>query len=262
MVKGGMVLLDVVVPVFGQPELLASCLKSLEETAPEVRYRLIVVDDASPCDMKSVYDGLDAEIVRNEKNLGFPATVNRGVKTGYAPLILLLNSDIVLFPGCIQAMLKEFEERSVGVVGAKLMFPPDSADRHRPAGKVQHAGMAFNIGGFPFHIRIGWDANHPKVNQRLDSLQCVTGALMMTRRFAWETAGGLSDVYGRGTFEDVEYCVRIKRMGYKVVYQPAAQAYHVVGASAGQAGYPLQQNLQMFLERNRGIIEWDEWRLW
>lgn len=257
--KGVLVHLDIIAPVYGQRALLERCLASLEGTAADVAYRLIVVDDASPEDMESVYAGLDATILRHQQNMGFPRTVNDGVKTGYAPLVLLLNSDIELQPGCIQAMLSNFADPMVGIVGAKLLFRPDSVDPTRPAGKVQHAGIAFDIRGMPVHLMLGWDPKHPKANLRRDDMQAVTGALFMTRRSLWEKQKGFDTDYGKGTFEEIQYCLGVREMGYKIVYEPQAEAYHSVGASASD-GFPLGANFALFRAKNMKRLNWEEFR--
>ena len=269
--------LDVVVPVYGRPDLLERCLASMEATRGNLALRLVVVDDASPdqAALRPIYDGLNgsSKLLRNKTNLGFPRSVNRGVAQGYAPLVLLLNSDVELQPGALQAMAAEFDDPAVGVVGPKLLFPADSLDPHRPAGKVQHAGMAVNFRGQWVHANLGWSADHPKVGERR-VVQAVTGACLMARRAAWAkvlqyyrqsgdpTTGALNEIYGRGTYEDVEFCIAVRGQGYQVVYTPAAVAVHHVGASSAAAGQPFAQarNDMIFRARCGHLLAWDEWR--
>lgn len=272
--------LDVVVPVYGQPELLTRCLASIYETnnLGILSVRIILVDDASPDQeaMQAVYGNLngDCTLLRNKENLGFPRTVNRGVQQGCSPLVLILNSDVELQTGCLEVMLSEFGSNpAVGVVGPKLLFAPESVDPKRPAGTVQHAGLAVNFKGRVIHANIGWSADHPKVNQRR-VMQAVTGACLMTRRELWNrvthmyrqsgmpASGGFCDVYGRGTYEDVEYCLAVRGQGNsQTIYQPVAVATHQVGASIRAAdGFPLNRNEMIFRARCGHILAWDEWR--
>jgi GT2 family glycosyltransferase len=269
--------LDVIIPVYGRPDLLERCLASLEATRGALDVRLILVDDASPepAALEPIYARLNgrARLIRNRQNSGFPRTVNRGVALGFAPLVLLLNTDIELQPGCLQAMIAEFADPQVGIVGPKLIFPPDSFDPHRPAGKIQHAGMAVNFRGQFIHANIAWSADHPKVNERR-VVQAVTGACLMTRRSLWAsitkfyrssgdpTSGALNEIYGRGTWEDVEYCFAVRGQGYQVIYTPNAVAYHAVGGSSAQVGqgYPLARNEMIFRARCGHMLAWDEFR--
>lgn len=269
--------LDIVIPVYGRPDLLRKCLDSIEATKGDIKARLILVDDKGPEPeaLKEVYRSLNgnSHVAYNRQNSGFARTVNTGVGLGNAPLVLVLNTDIELQPGALQAMIAEFDDPQVGVVGAKLLFPADSYDPTRPAGKVQHAGLAVNWRGNIVHANIGWSADHPAVNERR-VLQAVTGAMIMLRRETWRkvvsayrqagdpTSGAFNDVYGKGCYEDVEFCFAARSVGYQVIYTPGAVAYHHVGGSiiAANESYPLGRNEMIFRARCGHFLAWDEYR--
>jgi len=287
--------IDIVVPVYGRPDLLRECLKAVELNTLAIDYRLILVDDKSPemAEMEPIYSSLNgpasgifvkAQIIRHQQNQGFPMTCNDGAARGSAPAILFLNTDVVLQPGAVQAMLDTLwdddlppsmlapQTGKVGVVGPMLLFPEDSTEPGRPAGKVQHAGMGFNLAGQPVHINIGWSRDNPKVTMQR-GVQCVTGACMMVRRETWNgvakaykmagdpTRGGFNLAYGRGTFEDIEYCFAARSNGYRVVYEPKAVGYHHVGASSALKGepMPLQRNASIFRARCGHLMLYDQW---
>ena len=125
--------LDIVIPVYGRPDLLEKCIASIQDTIGDVKAHLILVDDKGPQpeETKAVYRSLNGNhrVIYHQENQGFSRTVNDGVKIGNAPLILILNTDVELKPNCIQAMMAEFDEPTVGAVGAKLLFPEDSYRR-------------------------------------------------------------------------------------------------------------------------------------
>lgn len=262
--------LDVVIPVYGQAELLSKCIAALPEAAGGIPYRLIIVDDCGPeqDELGHVYRSLNgnSKLIRNRENSGFARTVNAGVASGVSPYILLLNSDCILQPGAIPAMLKEFDNPEVGIVGAKLLF---GDSRWQQAGKVQHAGICRNLQGQLVHVNLGWTADHPKVNERRE-MQMVTGACLMTSRKVWgrvlaeyrkyndPTTGALNEVYDKGTYEDAEYCLAVRSHGYKVIYQPEAVGLHYVGGSG--SGFPLQRNSMIFGARCGHLVEFDEWK--
>jgi GT2 family glycosyltransferase len=285
--------LDIVIPVYGRPDLLRECLQSLEIAALDVDYQLFLVDDASPdkAAMEVIYNSLnsDTKILQNAQNKGFPATVNRGAALGRSPSILFLNSDVMLQSGSVRTMLNTLwgdqapkgpitpsPDALTGVVGAKLLFP-DTADISPDARrKVQHAGLAINAQGRPFHIQIGWSADNPRLDQPR-AMQAVTGACLMTRRNVWQmvsrvyqqsgdpSGGAFNEIYGLGTYEDIEYCFAARGNNYKVIYEPAAVGYHHVGASVSQrqeGGYPLGRNHSIFMARCGHLMIWDEWLIW
>lgn len=265
--------LDIVIPVYGQSALLQRCIQGLPEAANDIPYRLILVDDCGPEQeqLGAVYRSLNgnSKVLRNKQNSGFAKTVNAGVASGTAPCILLLNSDCILEPGAIPAMLEEFDNPEVGIVGAKLLF---GDNRWQQAGKVQHAGLCRNIQGQLVHVNLGWSADHPKVNERRE-MQMVTGACLMTRRKLWgqvmaeyhkygdPSTGALNEVYSTGYLEDAELCLAAKAQGYKVVYQPKAVGVHYVGASmvTSREGSTLQRNTMIFGARCGHLVAYDEY---
>jgi GT2 family glycosyltransferase len=260
--------LDVVIPVYGELDLLMSTLRHLDVAAAGRRVKVWIVDDRGqpPIDaqeLKRQEFGFELRAFRNSHNYGFPTSANKGASRGTAPLILHLNSDVDLQPESIEAMMGDFDDEKVGVVGARLLFPPDSRDNRRPAGMIQHAGIVIGFDGNPFHVHIGWPADHPRANIHRE-MQMVTGACMMTRRALWKELGGFSEVYGKGTFEDVEYCVGVRMKGFKVMYQPEALGHHCVGASilAAKSAYPITQNSMIWKIRCGKWVYWDEWRFW
>lgn len=268
--------LDIIIPVFNQPDFVRRCLESIKDTKLA---RVIVVDDASTEDIKAVVDDVlpGAKYIRNTENKGFPATVSRGVNFGRAKHVLLLNSDVVLEQGAIERMLDVLtgdesripksvvdhpENAKVGVVSPKLLFADFTP--HGKGGTIQHAGLAFDSNLVPFHLFLGWRADHPKANV-LRSVQAVSGACMMFKRDVWMdikklSGDPMSAIYGRGTYEDMEFCIMARNVGYRVVYVPDACGTHHVGASAKDVGgYDLMGNYNIFKARMSGLVIWDGW---
>src|SRR3990167_9506282 len=107
-------LVDVVIPVFGHPEILTKCLSHLRaQTCPTMD--VILVDDKSPDFnvMRPVY--ISYKVLKNGANMGFPQTANAGASKGKAPLVLLLNTDVFLEPSAVDEMVHVMDDPSVGV---------------------------------------------------------------------------------------------------------------------------------------------------
>jgi GT2 family glycosyltransferase len=153
------------------------------------------------------------------------------------------------------------DDPEVGMAGPKLLFPEDDS-RHGPPGRIQHAGIEFDIGGHPQHVFIGWSADHPKANQECN-VPAITGACFITRRNIWREAGGMQALYGAGTYEDVDYCFSVRSMNKYVRYVPGAVASHRVGGSitngANQQGFNLAINETIFRGRWAHMLRWTEW---
>lgn len=252
-------LVDVIVPVYGQPQRVAECVKPFEG---DDRFRVTLVDDASPKeDYSALLETYKAyHYIRNAKNLGFPSTVNKGVKNTMAPLLLILNSDVVLETAGLDILVREMDNPKTGIVVPMLLFPASTP--HGPEGTIQHVGMAFNIKGEPNHLFVGWSPDNPRAVVRR-SVRCVTGACMMVRRAVWDRVKGFDPVYGRGTYEDVEFCLNVKHLGYNIIVNPEARGAHFVGGSSHSVGqnFPLQHNSMIFRSRNVGAgkVLWDEY---
>lgn len=260
------ILVDIVIPVYRRFDLLEQCLNALPDAAGGVSYRVILVDNGSPEDEKVFYNSLspDIKVIRNKQNLGFPKGCNMGASVGYSPLVFFLNSDLIMKPGSLELLVRNMDDPKVGVVGMKLIFPDDPGTLDgsiRPANKLQHIGLAVNIRANVFHLFMGWNPNHPKV-QAMRNVQFVTGAALMTRRSLFLKAGKFFEGYGLGTWEDIDLCVEIRKLGYNIVVEPKAEGIHYTSASATTygIGFNLEGNRQLFLSRHGKDLIYDEWQ--
>ena len=275
-------LIDIVMPIFGEFALAARAIKRVQAACAPLQgheYRLIVVDNGTPDwisqdEQKKITPETMAEPIieqirgqdlfyRLEQNIGYPGGVNDAVSKGRSPLILILTADVFMEPGSINEMVRAMDNGDLGVCGPKLLFPTEIESPHGPGGTIQHAGLAFNIQGKPYHVFIGWSADHPKANIRRD-VAAVTGACFMTRRNLWNQIGGFDTRYGLGTFEDLDYCFAIRSGGKGVYYIPEAVGYHLVNGArlqgANQSGFNLPMNEVIFRGKWAHMLAWDEWR--
>lgn len=264
--SGASPIVDIVIVTGGRFDMLTRCLKSIRNCT-SVPYNIIIIDNA--CDAEErianagLFDGVSTK--RLTVPVGFAEANNIGVRMGHAPLVLLLNDDIELMDGCIDKMIRTMDDPQWAVVGAKLLFPETSTSQIRPAGKVQHIGHALNVYAQVTHPLVGWDKDNPKtcISREVSS---VTGACFMIRRKIWQDLGGLDIIYGAGTFEEVDLCLRVRQRGGKIYVNTDALAYHYTGATSEKKGtpFPIQVNAMTFLSRwsGSGLLIWDEWKFW
>lgn len=240
--------------MYGALDKLELCLATLQAQKVSEQANVYVIDDAGPQPARDLAARYGFRCWTNKENLGFAATCNYGASLGRSRFIIFMNSDIVPMEGWLEAMVTEFANPKVGVVGAKLLFP--AGTKSGPANTIQHAGMVFDPLGMPYHRYMGWSSYHPRANIR-QKVQAVTGALFGTRRDLWRKLEGFDPVYTRGTFEDMAYCIQARLAGYITIYTPYAQAYHYARGS-GQY-FPEQQNAMIFRAQFGPYIVWDEW---
>lgn len=246
---------------------------SLQTFDAGVKWRLTLVDDVTPLLEKDAVESIYAwattdsriRVLRNKTNLGFAGSNNHGFSRATAKFYLLLNSDVIItHDGWLKSMYREFDDLNVGIVGARLLFFTEGLENYkqspmRPPGMIQHAGVVFNMLGQPYHIYVGWDPSHPKVNQRRE-YNCVTGACLMTRNNVYKFTGGLDTDYTKGNFEDVQFCLQVRSFNGKVIYTPEATLYHYAGGSNNSS--TAKQNEMMFRLKCKDITEWDDWKKW
>lgn len=229
---------SIIIPVFNKVELTRQCLAGIAQHTPNIRYEIVVVDNASGDDTAEYLRRQPVRVISNEKNAGFARACNQGGLAARGRTLLFLNNDTVPTPGWLEALLDAARKPEVGVVGAKLLY----AD-----GRIQHAGIGF-VDGVPDHPNRFAPADAPEVNQ-VRELDMVTGACLMMPKELFIKMGGFDEAYRNGV-EDIDLCLRARTAGYKVIYEPKAMLYHHEGQSAGRFDY-VQQNLQLFFARWR-----------
>lgn len=192
----------------------------------------------------------EVELIRAGVNLGFAGGNNAGIRRALdhgADWVLLVNNDATVEPGIVEALAAAAESRpDAGVLACKVLF----ADSDR----LWYAGAGFNpYLGRSRHERFG----KPDEPGTLRDTARATGAGMAVSRAAIEQAGLLDEelfLYA----EDLEWCLRIKAVGFAVVYVPDARVRHKVTAASGGAGSPTAcyyeaRNVLAVVERHRPL---------
>lgn len=257
--------LDIAILTAGRVDLFRKCVEAVL-TQYQPNYQIHVHNNGHPSqEYEEIYKLLPAgsTIKRSNEMSGFGEGANKVINSGSAPLALFITDDIFIHDGAIETLLKTMEDKSIGQCGYKFMFPEDSVDPARPAGKVQHIGLASQINGNIIHPLIGWNPDHPKCNISRDVL-AVTGASFMVRRDVFKQTGGFNPVYGRGYFEDVDLSLLIRALGFRIYIETQATATHGVGQTFKNLQQPinLTQNQEIFKMRWAGQIIWTEFLMW
>ena len=243
---------SIVIPVYGNCHLTLHCLKSLAAITDERPFEVIVVDDASPDESGNVLSAIaGVRYLRNESNLGFLHSCNRGAAEARGRYLLLLNNDTLVQDGAIDALAATFDlYPDAGLVGAKLYFNDGSLQE--AGGIVFSDGSAMNYGRDD-------DPRKPEYNYVRDTDYC-SGAAIMLPLALWRELGGFDEYYVRAYYEDTDLAFRVREAGYRVLYQPFAKIIHSEGAtsgtdlSEGEKRYQVE-NRHRFLKRWRKTLE-------
>lgn len=258
---------SIVLPFAKAYDELERCLSCVPAAMGDIKFDMIIIDNGNEIDDLHTeffgsleYDWL--KVIRSNKNIGYPGGINLAVKRSFAPLLFILTSDVYLEPGSGVSLVNSMKDKFIGVCGMKLIFPLESTDPSRPPGKLQHIGLHTDFRGEFVHTFMGWSPNHPRVN-KIKDVYAITGAAFMTRRNLWNKIGGFDEVYGKGYYEDVDYCLSVRELGYNVIVDQNAVAYHAVGASFAKPGMPnnFQHNRMIFMEKWADKLEYWEYKV-
>lgn len=211
--------------------VLRNCLNSIFGTPQGVAFEVIVVDNASDDNSVATLqcEFPDVKIIVNEQNRGFAAANNQAFASALGRYILLLNNDTIVLAGALVNSLKYMDSHpNVGALGCRCEFPDRSFQtscyrfndplvlfmiRLLPLGSVKNEQM--NFGRY-------WARQFTEPTE----VDVVAGCYMVVRRDVIETVGGFDEdffMYG----EDEEWCSRIKRAGWPIIYFPGATIVHI-----------------------------------
>jgi GT2 family glycosyltransferase len=238
-----MVDISIIIPSYNTADLLLGCLDSIfRET--KIPLEVVVVDNSSTdqtvARVRQKYQGV--KVIENKQNFGFARAINQGLSQAKGKFILLLNSDTVIINRAIEKMVSSFPDNcGVGVMGCCLKTPE---------GKIQPSGgylptlariffwMSF-LDDLPLIKKIikPYHLEDIKSYKGKQELGWVTGAFFLTKAEIVEKIGYFDEKMFMYV-EEVDWCMRVKQQGLKVIYDSEASIIHYKGASTkrGKAG--------------------------
>lgn len=208
-------LVSVVIPVHGQRALTEACVDSLRTTATG-DLEIVIVDDASPDDTAAWLAGRpDLTVVTNDTNLGFAASVNRGIDEASGELICVLNNDTEVVAGWLDAMRRELAVPGTGMVG-----PRSNAVAGRQM--VRSAPPMTDPGAAR-----AWGVEHATARHGLGfEVPTLMGLCLLASRQLFVGLGGLDEAFGLGNGEDAELSERVRRAGLRLRVADGAVVLH------------------------------------
>lgn len=225
--------ISIVIPNMDHIYDLEKCVKSIEKSTYK-NYEIVIIENNSKKEetfefYKKLEKKSNIKVVKMEINeFNYAKIVNFGVKNSSGEYVLMLNNDIeILSKDWLEQMLMYAQREDVGIVGARLYFEDDT---------IQHAGVTIGIRGLAGHRYREFAKSDFSAKDNISYVQdlsAVTAACFLVSRKDWNTVLGFDEKLAVA-FNDVDFCMKIRKMKKLVVYNPFVEAYHYESKSRGE----------------------------
>lgn len=234
--------ISIVIPVYGQPEMLAACLTSLS-ACTDLLHEVLIIDDATPASEageveEAILSYPSARLLRNPSNLGFAGTCNRGAGASTGEVLLFLNSDTQVPRAGLVALVTSLQ--SSGSIGA-------SGPMTNNAGYYQGIAPTYT----DIHRMDLFAADLANSEREDRDVDMLVGFCLAVRRSVLDEVGVFDERFGKGFFEDTDLCYRIARAGYRLRLSSKAFVHHFGSQSITRA----VSDPHALLKRNQQIYE-------
>lgn len=247
------IIVSIIVPVYNKWHLTKACLNSIILTSGnEINYEIILANDCSSdetINAKALYAGLI--ITKTPVNQGFLRNCNHAAKVARGRYIILLNNDTIVLPGWLQGLCRALDEdQTVAIAGSKIL---------NAKGKIEEAGGVIFRDGSDCHVGRGRSRFAPIYNIKRE-VDCITGCSIIIRKSFWDSVGGFDERYQNAYFEEYDLMMTARKVGMRVIYQPASEVVHFAHQSYIKEAqiHPLfslsEQNKQVFLNKWHAIL--------
>jgi GT2 family glycosyltransferase len=239
---------SIIIPMHGQLVYTLACLRSLSRAESRIRFEVIVVDDFSAAeDFRELTEIANLRILRNDEQLGFLHSCNRGAAEARGKELVFLNNDTLVTDEWLDRLLETRESfPDAGLIGSQLLFPD---------GRLQEAGSIVWEDGTALNYGYGEDPLDPRYAFAREVDYISAAAVLIATEF-FHSLGGFDEVYAPAFYEDTDLAFRIREAGKEVVYQPRSHVIHFGGASHGR---DISSPLKRYQARNADIFL-DRWR--
>lgn len=225
---------SIIIPTKDNVQMLRTTIESIIDLTHYSDYEIIILNNNSTSkeffDLVAKYENkkdLAFKCITASFPFNFSKLINLGVAESSGEYILMLNNDVeVLQADWLERMMGYAQLAHIGAVGVKLLFPDET---------IQHAGVVLGVGDGASHSFI----NFPKESdvyfnylQSVNNCSAVTAACLMVRRDVYNEVGGMDEALPV-EFNDVDFCLKLRKAGYYNVYIPSVELYHYESATRG-----------------------------
>ena len=226
-------LVSLIIPTRDNVALLKNCVDSILEKTTYRNYEILIVDNGSKEPTTQAYfrqlkKAGNIRVLAYDHPFNYSAINNFAVGKAKGEIVGLINNDIeVISPDWLTEMVSWAIQPDIGCVGAKLYYADDT---------IQHAGVVLGIGGVAGHSHKSFPRSHHGYFARLkvvQNLSATTGACLLVSKNVYREVGGLNAIDLTVAFNDVDFCLKVGAAGYRNVWSPYAELYHLESISRG-----------------------------
>ena len=248
-------LVSIVIPVRDHADMLETCVRGILTATDYERIEVLIVDnDSRRVDTRETLRRLMRDprvrVLDSPGPFNWSALNNAAAARCGGALLLFMNNDIeIIRPDWLRELVCQIAQPDVGIAGARLFYVD---------GSIQHAGIAMTPTGARHVLRSARADESGYMGQIVlaRDVTAVTGACMMVRAEVFAALGGFEESFPL-TCNDVEFCLRARRAGYRVVWTPHSMLTHVDGGTRGR-DVTAEQIVQTCLDNGRLLDYWDE----
>jgi glycosyltransferase involved in cell wall biosynthesis len=227
---------SIVIPTRDKADLLKNCLDSIFSNTTYENYEVIIVDNGSiEAATKELFDLQPkgkVRIIRDDLPFNYSRLNNLAFDQSRGDVICLMNNDIeVITPDWLEEMVSFVMQNDIGCVGARLWYPDE---------RLQHGGVILGLGGVANHAHKFIRKGNPGYFGRAvltQSYSAVTGACLVVRRSVWIEVDGLDESLAVA-FNDIDFCLKVRQLGYRNIWTPYAEMIHHESLSRGPEDNP------------------------
>lgn len=229
--------ISIIIVNWNTKDLLLKCIESVYKTIKAFSFEIIVVDNSSKDgSVETVRERFpDLIIVENRNNMGFAKANNQALNIIKGRYAVLLNTDTVLTEGAVDVMIDFMEKnRTIGICGGQLM----NADGSRQNSIANAPSLMTELLNKSILRRL-LPRRYPGKEQTFEKpieVESVVGACMIVRKDAIDDTGVLDESFFF-FLEETDWCMRMKKKGWKVFHHPHAKIFHLQGQTAGKVNF-------------------------
>lgn len=245
-------MISFIIVTYNSQTYIRNCIEHII-AIPDVSHEIIVVDNDSKDDTRQIVrDRFESvRLIEMKENLGFASGVNAGVRSAAGDVIFLLNPDASILSLDLPAALAGISSDHTGALGPKVLNPRDLgrqfSARRFPTLRTGIFNKSSIFTSLLPRNRYSMDYLNPIIDDnKPQTVDWVSGCAMFFRKDVFDSMGGFDDGFFV-FYEDIDFCYRLKKAGYRVVYNPAIVVSHEIGISR------TVPTLKINYERHRGM---------